>query len=120
LSLKRIASLEKENKRLTKEASKQRAPSIDNLPEQQEKARFTSKGIHSLRRRLHLTQAEFAKLVGATTHSVYLWEKKEGPLNLRDKTKAALLSIKGLRARDAKEKPGEVGEKRKRGRKAAK
>jgi DNA-binding XRE family transcriptional regulator len=69
-------------------------PSVEKLPEQQEKARFTSKGIHSLRSRLHLTQAEFAKLVGATTHAVYLWENKEGPLKLRDKTKAALLSIR--------------------------
>jgi DNA-binding transcriptional regulator YiaG len=117
---KRVASLERENKRLTKEASKQKAPSVEKLPEQQEKARFTSKGIHSLRSRLGLTQAEFAKLVGATTHSVYLWEKKEGPLKLRDKTKAAILSIRGLGAKEAKEKLEVAGEKRKRGRKAAK
>jgi DNA-binding transcriptional regulator YiaG len=116
---KRIVSLESENRRLTKEASKQKAPSVEKLPEQQEKARFTSKGIHNLRSRLHLTQAEFAKLVGATTHAVYLWENKEGPLKLRDKTKAALLSIKGLGAREAKEKLDEAGAKPKRGKKTA-
>jgi len=117
---KRVASLESENRRLTKEASKQKAPPVEKLPEQQEKTRFTSKGIHSLRSRLHLTQAEFAKLVGVTTHAVYLWENKEGPLKLRDKTKTALLSIKGLGAREAKEKLGEAGVKPKRGKKAAK
>ena len=60
-----------------------------------------------------LTQADFAKLVGATTHAVYLWEKKEGPLNLRDKTKKALLSIRGMGAREAKAKLEEAVGKRK-------
>jgi hypothetical protein len=49
-----------------------------------------------------LSQADFGKLAGVTTGAVYLWENKEGPLNLRDKTKAALLSIKGMGASAAK------------------
>ena len=64
--------------------------------------------IRSLRNRLGLSRANFGKLLGATPHAVYLWEKKEGPLRLRDKTKAALLSIKGLGAREAKEKLAEA------------
>jgi DNA-binding transcriptional regulator YiaG len=116
---KRIASLEKENKRLLGETRRQKREIVEKPPEEHGKARFTSKGIRSLRNRLRLTQADFAKLVGATTHAVYLWEKKEGALNLRDKTKAALLSIRGLRAREAKAKLEEAGDKRKRGRKAA-
>jgi len=36
-------------------------------------------------------------------------ERKEGALSLRDKTKAALLSIRGLGAREAKEKLAEAG-----------
>jgi DNA-binding transcriptional regulator YiaG len=115
---KRIASLEKEIKRLTAEASKQKAPPLEKLPEQQEKARLTAKTIRSLRKRLGLSQAEFATLAGVAEQSVYLWEKKEGPLKLRDKTRAAFGSIKGMGARDAKAKLEEFGEPKRR-RKAA-
>ena len=111
---KRVASLEKENKRLIAETKRARPEPTQKPSEEQDKARFTSKGICSLRNRLRLTQADFAKLVGTTPHSVYLWEKKEGALNLRDKTKTALLSIRGLGAREAKEKLEEaVGKRRK-------
>ena len=79
--------------------------------EEGKKARFTSKGIQSLRKKLRLSQADFGKLLGATPHAVYLWEKKVGALNLRDKTKAAILSIRGLGATEAKEKLEELGKK---------
>jgi DNA-binding transcriptional regulator YiaG len=110
---KRVASLEKENRRLVAEAKKTKPEPTQKPVEEQEKARFTSKGIRSLRNRLRLTQADFAKLVGATTHAVYLWEKKEGALNLRDKTKKALLSIRGIGAREAKAKLENTAGKRK-------
>jgi len=64
---------------------------------------------------LRLSQADFGKLLGTTAHSVYLWEKKDGALSLRDKTKAAILSIRGLGAREARTKLGEAKGKRKRG-----
>ena len=112
---RRVASLEKENKRLVSGTRRQKREVAERPPEKEIKARFTSKGIRSLRSRLRLTQGEFAKLVGATTHAVYLWEKKEGPLRLRDKTKAALLSIRGLGAREAKTKLEQAGGKRKKG-----
>jgi hypothetical protein len=47
-----------------------------------------------------------------------LWEKKIGALNQRDKTKAAILSIRGLGAREAKEKLVEVAGKLKKVNKA--
>jgi len=86
--------------------------------EEGKKARFASRGIQSLRKKLRLSQADFGKLLGTTAHSVYLWEKKAGVLNLRDKTKAAILSIKGLGAREAKEKLAKLGKKLKKGRRA--
>jgi len=117
---KRVLLLEKDNKRLGATMKKYQVESPQK-PDQEEdgKARFTSRGIRSLRRRLRLSQADFGKLVGATTHAVYLWEKKTGALNLRDKTKAALLAIRGLGAREAREKLAEIGKKIKKGRKAA-
>lgn len=116
---KRVASLEKEVKRLTIGKRREKTISVKEQPEGQEKARFTSKGVKSLRNRLGLSQADFAKLVGATSNAVYLWENKEGSLKLRDKTKAALLSIRTMGAREAKAKLEEAQEKPRSGRKAA-
>lgn len=114
---KRVAALEKENKRLLAAAKKEKPVEPQEPSEETKKARITSTTIRSLRRRLGLSQAEFGKLAGVTTGAVYLWENKEGPLNLRDKTKAALLSIKGMGAKEAKEKVAEGA--RKKGRKKA-
>ena len=114
---KRLVLLEKENKRLVA-AMKKFQVEEPQKPDQEEgkKARFTSKGILALRKKLRLSQADFGKLLGTTPHAVYLWEKKLGALNLRAKTKAAILSIRGLGAREAKEKLAELGGKLKRGR----
>jgi DNA-binding transcriptional regulator YiaG len=116
---KKVASLEKEIKRLSAGKPKEKAVPVKEQPAEMEKARLTGKGVRSLRTRLGLSQTQFARLAGVAEQSVYLWEKKEGPLKLRDKTKADLLSIKGLGAREAKAKLDEVGEKPRRRRKAA-
>jgi DNA-binding transcriptional regulator YiaG len=113
---KRLVLLEKENKHLVAAVKKFQVEQPQK-PDQEEgkRARFTSKGILALRNRLRLSQADFGKLLGTTPHAVYLWEKKIGALNLRDKTKAAILSIRGLGAREAKEKLAELGKKLKKG-----
>ena len=105
---KRLVALEKENKRLLAGVKKEKPVSAPEPSEETKKARITSTTIRSLRSRLGLSQAEFGKLAGVTTGAVYLWENKEGPLNLREKTKAALLSIKGMGVREAKEKLGKA------------
>jgi DNA-binding transcriptional regulator YiaG len=109
---KRLAALEKENKRLLAGVKKEKPVSAPEPSEETKKARITSTTIRSLRSRLGLTQAEFGKLAGVTTGAVYLWENKEGPLNLRDKTKAAIVSIKGMGAREAKDKLGKAETKK--------
>jgi DNA-binding transcriptional regulator YiaG len=117
---KRVVQLERENKRLVSAMKKYHVESPQKVDvEEGKKARFTSKGIHSLRKKLRLSQADFGKLVGTTPHSVYLWEKKEGTLSLRDRTTAALLSIRGLTASDAKGKLTEAQAKRKTGKTVA-
>lgn len=114
---KRLVLLEKENKRVVAALKKFQVAQPEKPDKEQGKnARFTSRGIRALRKKLRLSQADFGKLVGATTHAVYLWEKKVGALNLREKTKAAILSIRGLGAREAKEKLAEIGKKLKKGR----
>jgi DNA-binding transcriptional regulator YiaG len=113
---KRVFVLEKENKHLVARMKKYQMAQPDKIDtEEGKKARFTSRGIHALRRKLRLSQADFGKLLGTTPYAVYLWEKKEGALNLRDKTKAAILSVKGLNVREAREKLEELTEKLKKG-----
>ena len=107
---KRLVLLEKENRHLVAAMKKYQVAQPEKIDaEEGKKARFTSRGIHALRKKLGLSQADFGKLLGTTSHAVYLWEKKEGALSLRDKTKAAILSIRGLGAREAKEKLAELG-----------
>jgi DNA-binding transcriptional regulator YiaG len=116
---KRLVLLEKENKRLGAIVKKYQVAQPEKVEKEEgKKARFTSKGILALRKKLRLSQADFGKLLGTTPHAVYLWEKKLGALNPRDKTKAAILSVRGLGAREAREKLKEIGGKLKRGRNA--
>ena len=114
---KRLLFLEKENKRLVATVKKYQV-SQPEKPDQEEgkKARFTSKGIIALRKKLRLSQADFGKLLGTTPGAVYLWEKKIGALNLREKTKAAILSIRGLGVREARTKLVELGGRHRRNR----
>jgi len=107
---KRLSMLEKESRRLTA-VMKKHQPESTQKPEAEEgkKARFTSRGIKSLRSKLRLSQADFGKLVGTTPGAVHLWERKDGALSLRDRTKAAILSVRGLSAKEAKEKLAELG-----------
>jgi DNA-binding transcriptional regulator YiaG len=116
---KRLLVLERENKHLVAAIKKlhlESPPKADQ--EEGKKARFTARGIRALRKKLRLSQADFGKLVGTAPGAVHLWEKKDGPLSLRDKTKAAILSVRGLGAREAEEKLAEVGGKLKKRRKA--
>lgn len=81
----------------------------EEAPEQAEKARLTGKGIRSLRRKLRLSQAEFGRLIGVTAQAVVNMEKKQGPLAVRKVTRAAILAIRGIGAREAKAKLAEMG-----------
>jgi DNA-binding transcriptional regulator YiaG len=114
---RRVLLLEKGNKGLVAAMRRYQGQYPEKPPEEKRKVRLTSKGIRSLRKRLRLTQADFGKLVGTTPHSVFLWEKKEGGLKLRDKTREALLSIRGLQAKEARTRLTEAETKSKRGRK---
>ena len=65
------------------------------------KARITARTIIALRRKLKLSQDAFAKLVAASSQAVYLWEHKSGALRLRDNTRAKILAVRKLSAREA-------------------
>jgi len=101
---RRIAQLEKELRSLRK--------TIDGLTKAQplaaaetaDKARITAKGIRSLRRRLRLSGQELAKLLGITPQVIYGWEKASGRLRMRGTTRAAILAIRDIGAREARKR----------------
>lgn len=72
------------------------------------KARITAKGMRSLRRRLRLTGQDFARLLGVTGQVVYGWGKASGPLRVRERTRAAILTVRGIGAREARRRLDEM------------
>ncbi len=121
-SLKRqLAQLRRDVRRLLAVETKRAklAPAV--APEQAEKLRFSTKGIRSLRRKLKLSQAAFAKLVGVSSLAVYQWERKGGRLQLRQETRNKLAGIRGLGRREALKRLEEVpAEKKSRARRGKK
>ena len=93
----RLSVLEKEVKRLNivviNLVSTQPAPATAPVDD---KVRILGRGVKSLRRKLGLTQDEFAKLTGVSPHVVRFWERQPGMLNLKDASKAAIIAIKGI------------------------
>jgi len=103
---KRVAALEKEFRRLSASApvapESAGAGAVADDGAEESKARITAKGVRSLRRRLGFTRKEFAALVGVSEQNVYLWERKDGPLRVRDATRDALLSVRDIGSREAR------------------
>jgi DNA-binding transcriptional regulator YiaG len=61
--------------------------------------RFAPKGLKSLRERLGLSQAKFAKLIGVSDQSMYNWER--GKSRPRKEQIAAIAGVRGLGKREA-------------------
>ena len=98
----RVAALEKDCRRLSALLVKEPQPQAEAAEEQ--KVRITGKGMRSLRQKLGLSAIEFGKLLGVTRVAVHKWERKEGPLRFRGVTRTAIMSVKSLGAREAKER----------------
>lgn len=96
-----ITRLERSNKSLATQLKVGLQPVA--APGQTGKARVTAKGMRSLRRKLRLTQAEFGALIGVSGQAVLNWEKKTGALRVRQKTRGAILAIRGLGAKEARQ-----------------
>lgn len=87
---RQIAFLEAQEKRRLVEEPKEEAA---------ENARFSAAGLKSHRKRLGLSAADFAKLVGVTAQTIYLWEN--GETRPRAKQLAALVEVRGIGKREA-------------------
>jgi DNA-binding transcriptional regulator YiaG len=112
---RKIATLEKEVRSLqrTVDALGKTQPPAPSATA--DKARITAKGMRSLRRRLGLTGQEFARLLGVTGQVIYGWEKADGALRVRRKTREAILAVRGIGAREARRRLAEMAKPRRRG-----
>jgi DNA-binding transcriptional regulator YiaG len=104
-----VATLEKEVKRLNvlviNLVSTQQPPA--EAPEAS-RAWISGKGVKAFRKKLGLTQGEFGKLTGVTSHAVVLWESKPGMLKFRSATKAAIMAIRGIGKGEARKRLDEM------------
>ena len=79
---KHVALFKKENKQLQAQ-TRQIEASQSNAPEEPAgRVWISGKVVKSLRKRVGLTQADFAKLVGISHQTVFKWEQKPGMLRL--------------------------------------
>jgi DNA-binding transcriptional regulator YiaG len=69
-------------------------------------ARLTARSIKALRKRLRLSQTEFAKLTGVTHVAVYLWES--GKTSPRGASREALMKARQLGVREARRRVDEL------------
>ena len=108
---RRVAALERLNKDLHKRLA-QLAPVATAAPAPASRNWISGKGVKSLRKQLGVSQADLARLVGVSDQSVYNWESAPGKLNLRDVTRANLLAMRSLGAREAKRRLAEMSAKK--------
>jgi DNA-binding transcriptional regulator YiaG len=102
---KRVLDLERALKILVKNqvsAEVKKPKSATPNDEVQSQVRFTAKGLASNRKRLGLSAAEFALLIGTTQQSIFSWES--GKSQPRAKFLSAIASLRGVGKREVSER----------------
>lgn len=95
---RRIANLEAATGRLTKASSGSLQPGIPATAAAGTPTRFVAKGLRSLRQRLGLSAADFARLLGVSMQSVYNWEQKKSVP--RRSQVDAIVALRGVGKKD--------------------
>lgn len=109
---RRIQALEQQVRRLDKAGTSARAGGGASAAEAQEEEsgkqiRYSAKSLASQRRRLGLSAASLAKLLGVSALSVYKWES--GNTRPRQKQVEAIAALRGMGRRDAQKRLEELG-----------
>ena len=94
-----VTDLDKTLLRLSRETASASSPSQAEAASDRA-VRISPKSLKSHRRRLHLSQAQMAKLLGVSTNSVALWES--GRTSPRGKNRQAIAQLRQMGAREAK------------------
>jgi DNA-binding transcriptional regulator YiaG len=100
--LKRLLSKQEKNvSRLQKQVSeRQESPGSDEEP--LEGVRFSARSVKAQRRRLGLSAADYGRLIGVTSLTVYNWES--GKSRPRQAQLANLVAVRGIGKREAAER----------------
>jgi DNA-binding transcriptional regulator YiaG len=88
---RKIAYLESQERKRIKESPVQ--------TEAAENVRFSARSVAAQRKRLQLSAADYAKLIGVSTLTVYNWES--GKTRPRQEQFAALVALRGIGKREA-------------------
>jgi len=107
---KRVAQLEQKNKKLIKAIDRQ-SPKETEASAEFPLIRVSGKRVRVLRSKLKLSREAFAKLLGVSAPTIYLWEKSDGRLALQSRTLRAFSGIVGLGPREAQRRLAEIEEK---------
>jgi DNA-binding transcriptional regulator YiaG len=100
---RRMQALEQQVKRLGKVTTRIAAPR--DVEEPAGNLRFSAKGLAAQRKRLGLSAAAVAKLLGVSALSVYKWES--GKTRPRAKQIEAIATLRGMGRREAARRLGE-------------
>ena len=99
---RRVAALESQLKKLAKAGGKQ--ADMDPQPDGEKALRFRADGFASLRKKLELTAAQMASLIGVSAQSVYHWEA--GKSRPRASQLPAIAALRKMRKAEILEKLG--------------
>ena len=105
---RRLAKVEQDNGRLLRLVERAKEKTVQVSDEEVASARITAKMIRSIRRRLGLSQAEFAQLVGVGSVSVFKWEHRGGRLIFRGDSKANIVAVRKMNKIEARKKLDEM------------
>ena len=111
-----IATLKREVAKLQRQVGRLGAKVLGGPPERpaavdRGRARFTAKGLRSQRKRLGLSAADYASLVGVTPQSIYNWER-ETSLPRREQV-TAIAALRGIGKKDVQARLRQITAKRK-------
>jgi len=102
---RRMQALEQQVKRLGKVTTRIAAPQAAAEAEAESHLRFSAKGLASQRKRLGLSAAAVARLLGVSALSVYKWES--GKTRPRARQIEAIATLRGMGRREAAKRLGE-------------
>ena len=104
---RRLQALEQQIKRLGKASARSAAATAPAEEESNKQIRYSAKSLASQRRRLGLSAAALAKLLGVSALSVYKWES--GNTRPRQKQIEAIAALRGMGRREAQKRLEELG-----------
>ena len=101
-----VAALDRRAKSLAKVA---RGQDNQSAPSDERQTRFVAKGLVSLRKRLGLSAADLARLLGVSMQSVYNWEHKKA--TPRQEQVAAIAALRSIGKKEAQQRLEGIGKK---------